>query len=354
MRIVVDASPLRDSRRHAGIGRYASSMLAALSKHQEIDLHTVMPLLPPVLDALLVRWLNAQPGLALARPFHSGALLHGMASDASLVWPPERQVVTIHDVIPWTVDIPSSATKRHIESQRRRLPRCAAIIAVSPAAANDAINELALDPSRVHVVPEGVDPIFTAVPDAGDGAVRHQLGLPATYVLWVGSLRYHDPRKALDGLLEAMSQVEGASLVMTGAEGEESQRLLGRAAELGVPLVLTGYVSDADLAALYRGAAVVAVPSLHEGFGLPVVEALASGAPVVAARAGNLPALGGGTVVLVPPGDSRALARALSDLLKDRPARARLAAAGPSVAAAYRWSRAAEMTVAVYRTVLNA
>ncbi len=353
MRIVVDASPLRDSRRHAGIGRYTSSMVAALAKHEEIELHTVMPLVPPFLDTWVTRWLNAQPGLTLARPFHAGSLLHGMASEASVAWPAARQVVTVHDVIPWTMDIPVSATKRHVENQRRRLPRCAAIIAVSPSGANEAITELKLDPARVHVVPEGVDAVFTAEPAAADSPLRRRLGLPATYVLWVGSLRRHDPRKALDGLLEAMSQVDGATLVLTGAEGDESQRLLGRAAELGVPLVLTGYVSDADLAALYRGAAVVAVPSLHEGFGLPVVEALACGAPVIASRTGNLPALAGGTAVLVPPGDSRALAGALSELLRDRSARARLAEAGPAAAAAYRWSRAAEMTAAVYRKVLT-
>jgi len=255
MRIVVDASPLRDSRRQAGIGRYTASMVAALSKHEEIELHPVMPLLPPPLDTLAVRWLNAQPGLALARPLHAGALLHGMASDASLVWPPERQVVTIHDVVPWTMDIPMSATKRHIESQRRRLPRCAAIVAVSPAAANEAVAELGLDPSRVHVVPEGVDATFTANATAEDAAVNRQFGLPATYVLWVGSLRHHDPRKALDRLLEAMSRVDRATLVMAGAEGEESHRLLGLAAELGVPLVLTGFVSDLrpHLAAAGRG-----------------------------------------------------------------------------------------------------
>ncbi len=226
-------------------------------------------------------------------------------------------------------------------------------MAVSPTAAKEATAELRLDPSRVHVVPEGVDPIFTATPSAEDGAVRRDLGLPTTYVLWVGSLRHKDPRKALDGLIEAMSGVDRATLVMAGAEGEESQRLLGAAAEQGVPLILTGFVPDADLAALYRGAAMVALPSLHEGFGLPVLEALACGAPVIASRAGNLPVLVGGTAVLVPPGDSDALARAMSELLHDEAARARLATAGPAVAAAYSWSRAAEMTAAVYRNVLS-
>ena len=96
MKVVADASPLRDSRRGAGIGRYVSSMLAALSERDDIDLHSVTPRLPPARDTWVVRWLNAQPGLALARPGHPGAVLHGMASEASLTWPPGRQVVTLH------------------------------------------------------------------------------------------------------------------------------------------------------------------------------------------------------------------------------------------------------------------
>jgi glycosyltransferase involved in cell wall biosynthesis len=206
----------------------------------------------------------------------------------------------------------------------------------------------------VHVVPEGVDTVFTAAPSSQDEASRLRLGVPdGAYVLWVGSLRHRDPRKALDVLLEALTQVGETTLVMAGTPGDESRRVAAAAAELGLRLVHPGFVTDAELAALYRGAAVAAVPSLHEGFGLPVLEAMASGAPVVASRAGNLPDLADGAAVLVPPGDATALATAIGGLLHNPEERARLAAAGPAVASAYSWSRAAEMMAAVYREVLE-
>jgi glycosyltransferase involved in cell wall biosynthesis len=354
LKVVVDASPLRDSRRGAGIGRYVSSMLAALSERDDIDLHSVTTLLPPARDTWAIRWLNAQPGLALARARHPGVILHGMASEASIAWPPERQVVTLHDVIPWTMDIRTMPTRRHIAYQASRLRRCAAIIADSETAGAEALERLNLDRSRVHVAAAGVDAVFSAAPDSQDEATRRRLGVPdGAYVLWVGSLRHRDPRKALDVLMDAMTQAGDATLVMAGAPGTESSRLAASAADLGLRLVMPGFVPDAELAALYRGAGVAAVPSLHEGFGLPVLEALACGAPVVATTAGNLPDLAGGAAILVQPGDSAALAKALSGLLNNPAERSRLAGAGPGVASAYSWSRAAEMTVAVYREVLG-
>jgi glycosyltransferase involved in cell wall biosynthesis len=354
LNVVVDASPLRDTRREAGIGRYVASMLAALSQRDDLDLRAVTPPLRPRRDTLVVRWLNAQPGLALARPRHPGALLHGMASEASLAWPPGRQVVTLHDVIPWTRDIRTVPTKRYIDYQASRLRSCAAIIAVSQTAGAEAIEQLGLEASRVHIIPEGVEAVFGALPDGDDTITRRRLGVPESgYVLWVGTLLHPDPRKALDVLIDAMTQVGDATLVMAGAPGEESQRLAAAAAELGLRLVLPGFVTDTELAALYRGAGVVAVPSLHEGFGLPVLEALACGAPVVATTAGNLADLAGGAAVLVTPGNATALAGAIGGLLHKPEERARLAAAGPAVASAYSWSRAAEMTVAVYREVLG-
>jgi alpha-1,3-rhamnosyl/mannosyltransferase len=115
--------------------------------------------------------------------------------------------------------------------------------------------------------------------------------------------------------------------------------------------VLPGYVPDQDLAAFYRGAALTVLPSVHEGFGLPVLEAMASGTPVVATRGGNLADLAAKAAVLVPSNDAPALAQAISQLLHDRAERARLAAAGPTTAARYTWQRTAEMTVAVYEAV---
>jgi alpha-1,3-rhamnosyl/mannosyltransferase len=278
-----------------------------------------------------------------------------MASEASLAWPPTRQVVTLHDVIPWTRDIRAMPTRRYIDHQASQMRRCAAIIAVSKTAGAEAIEELGLDASRVHVIPEGVDAVFGARPAGDDADIRRRLGVPVRgYVLWVGTLRHHDPRKALEVLIDAMTGVGDTTLVMVGAPGEESGRLAALAAERGLRLVLPGFVTDAELAALYRGAGVLAVPSLHEGFGLPVLEALACGAPVVATAAGNLAALAAEAAVLVPPGDATTLAAAIGRLLRDPEESASLAAAGPAVASAYSWDRAAEMTVAVYREVLRA
>jgi glycosyltransferase involved in cell wall biosynthesis len=172
-------------------------------------------------------------------------------------------------------------------------------------------------------------------------------------VLWVGSLLHPDPRKALDVLIDAITQVGNVTLVMAGAPGGESRRLAAAAAALGLRLILTGFVTDDELAALYRGAGAVAVPSLHEGFGLPVLEALACGAPVVTTTGGNLQALAAKAAVLVPSGDASALAVAIGRLLRNPEERARLAAAGPAVAKAYSWARAAEMTAAAYRELLK-
>ena len=327
-------------------------MTTALAERQDVRVHSVPPLTPTPHDSWVARWINAQPALALARLAHSGALLHGMASEASIAWAPHRQVVTIHDTVPWTLGRRNAITSRHLAAQKRRLRRCAAIIAVSDSVAAEAIERLGLDAGRTHVVPEGVSPVFTATPREDDYDARRRAGIIARdYLLWVGSLRRHDPRKALDVLLAAAQQVPSATLVLAGAEGEESRRLATLGAVLGVRLLLPGYVPDEALAALYRGAAVSVLPSTHEGFGLPVLEAMASGVPVVATQTGNLASLAGDAAVLVPANDPAALAQAINRLLHDPAERARLAAAGPLTAARYTWQRAAEMTIAVYRSL---
>jgi glycosyltransferase involved in cell wall biosynthesis len=355
LEVVIDASPLRDGRGQAGIGRSVSAMIAALSQRGDLRVHPVTPPLPPPHESWAVRWLNAQAPLAVARARGWGTLLHGMASEASLAWPAHRQVVTVNDVIPWGLIGLNLVTRRYLATQAHLIRRSAAVIAISDTVAAEATRVLDLEPRRVHVVPLGVDPMFSPAARDGDDDALRRAGVPAgDYVLWVGSLRRHDPRKALDDLVEAAAQLRLTTLVLVGAPGEESLRLQARADGLGLRLALPGFVADDDLAALYRGAAAAVLPSQHEGFGLPVLEAMASGVPVVAARAGNLVDLAGGAAVLVPPGDSAALAGALAGLLDNPRERQRLAAAGPAVAAQYTWSRAAEMTAEVYRLALEA
>jgi glycosyltransferase involved in cell wall biosynthesis len=355
LEVVIDASPLRDGRRRAGIGRYVSAMLAALSEQEGLRVRAVTPPLPPPHDSWAVRWLNAQPPLAVARARGLGRLLHGMASEVSLAWPAKRQVVTVHDVVPWGIPGLNPMTRRFLATQAHLIRRCAAIIAVSDSVAVEATRVLDLDPGLVHVVPEGVDPLFSPAPRDGDDDAIRRAGIPAgDYVLWVGSMRNHDPRKGLDVLLDAASRMPPLTLVLAGATGEESRRLQGRAEDLGLHLAVPGFVADVDLAALYRGAAAAVLPSRYEGFGLPVLEAMASGVPVVATRAGNLVDLAGDAGVLVPADDPAALAGALSQLLNDPAERQRLAAAGPALAARYTWLKAAQRTAEVYRLALEA
>jgi len=357
LRVVGDASALCDGRRTAGIGRYVEQLTAALSARDDLELHAVVPRTPPRRDSWAVRWLHAQPRLAATALRRRPDLVHGMSSDPALGWPLRRQVVTVHDAVPWEARrVPAGLpTARYLNFQRRRLRSCAAVITPSAAVAAEVVAMLDLNDRRVHTVPEGLAPGFSAEAGLNDAELRRSVGVEVPdYVLWVGSLRAHDERKALDVLLEAVAGMQPSiPLVLAGFPGVEADRIARETRRRRIPATLTGYVPDVTLAALYRGATALAMPSLHEGFGLPVLEATACGVPVVAARAGNLPDLVGDAAILVPKGDARALAEALSALLADPGLRRRLSQAGPPLAAAYTWERTAAATVAVYRQALS-
>lgn len=342
-----------DARRTAGIGRYVSSLTAALADVDGLELRTAAPRRTPARESWVLRFLNAQPAVLSAAWRWHPTLVHAPASDPVLGWPLHRQVVTVHDVIPWTTwkRRRPTVSGSYFGFQRRRFRACAAIIAVSDSVRDDAIDVFKLSPARVHVVPEGVSDAFAATPGVDDAGLRTAAGVPSqTYLMWVGSMRAHDPRKAIDSLLDAVASIDtgAVSLLMVGETGPESERVGRRARELGVRVVFTGYVTDETLAALYRGAAAVMLTSLYEGFGLPALEALASGAPLVATRGGNLPQLVGDAALLVPAGDSGELSRALATIIGDPTLQSSLRARGPVAAQAFTWRRAAELTASVY------
>lgn len=306
-----------------------------------------------------MRWLHAQPSILANALRVRPHIVHAPGGDPVAGWPAARQVVTLHDVVPWTA--PEYSGRRLLGAwlslEALRLRRCGAVIADSPTVAEEAVSILGVCRSRVHVVALGVDPVFSASVRPGDPADRAGAGVAVDgrYVLWAGSLVSHDPRKALDVLLEAMAALmrrrPELTLVLTGAPGLEGERVAAVGDGLGVRTLRTGFVPDATLAALYRGAAAVAIPSLHEGFGLPALEAMACGAPVVTSRAGNLEALVDDAGLLVPAGDAAPLARALEAVLSDPELAARLRARGPQRAAGFTWAHAAERTLDVYCAV---
>ncbi len=357
LRVLLEASCLADGRRDAGIGRYARQLTAALEGVPDLEVRSSVPPSAPWSEARPARFLRAQPqviGDAIAGHPH---LVHGLGGEPVLGFPSARQVVTVHDVELWRGPArrgASGAAQRLYGSLLAAAIRaCAGVIAVSETTRREAIATLGLDPARIHVVPQGVAPTFSARPKLRDARVAEAAGLEGEFVLWVGSLRSHDPRKGLDTLLEAMERLPGGGppLAMAGTVGPEGDRLATDAWRRRVNLVLCGAVDDADLASLYRRASVVVLPSTHEGFGLTALEAMASAAPVVATAVGNLPDLAADVAVLVPPGDPSALAGAIDAVLTDPVRAARMRHAGVPRAAGYTWQRTAALTADVYRTV---
>lgn len=359
LRVVVEGGPLTDARATAGIGRYVRSLAAALAGIGDLDVELATPRREARSERYPLRFLHSSRAAVAAARSRRPDLVHATATEPVLGWPLQRQVVTVHDVIPWTSRAHGGGRSwgPYWGVQGWRLRRCAAIVVPSRRVAAEAAPALRLDSERISVVAEGVDSVFSSIPGIDDGERRQRLHVTtAPYVLWTGSMLAPDPRKRLDDLLQAVAavrrEIREVELVLAGRQGAEAARLAEKAQEVGVPLVQPGFVSDEDLAALLRGAAAVAVPSLSEGFGLPVLEALASGAPLVATRVGDIAEIAGDAALLVAPEDPRALAEGLSAVISSEPIAARLKAEGPARAAPYTWDRAARETAAVYRRAL--
>lgn len=266
-------------------------------------------------------------------------------------------VVTVHDLA-WRRH-PETYAPDDLRMQHRAgygsVRRAAHVIAVSETTARDLQEMLGVPGGKITVTPLGVSPEFSpegpGLPaDAFPGADR----LSAGYVLYAGGLT---PRKNLMRLLEAYRQVaretEAPPLVLPGADSPHARELWDRAAELGLQeqVVFAGYVGEALLPALYRGATVFVYPSLYEGFGMAVLEAMASGAPVITSDRGGTAEVAGEAAVLVDPESVEGIADALSRLLREEGLRKALSARGLARSRGYRWELTARETAAVYRRV---
>jgi glycosyltransferase involved in cell wall biosynthesis/GT2 family glycosyltransferase len=235
--------------------------------------------------------------------------------------------------------------------------RAARVVTVSEHARLDVLKSLpALDPAKVIAIPNGVSAAYAPDPTAAD-RVRAAHGLEPGYVLFIGALQ---PRKNLLRLLEAYARVRdtrGAMppLVLVGNTKQDHDELAERITKLGLADVVhrVGYVEgEAALRDLYAAAGVFAFPSLYEGFGLPIAEAMACGTPVLAADATALPEVAGGAAVLVDPLSVSAIATGLATLLDDESVRERCRTAGLVRAAELTWTAAADRLVAVWQKVL--
>jgi len=268
-------------------------------------------------------------------------------------------VVTIHDLAPliWPEHYLRLPYSRVGHAWQYALARRAdAVIAVSEATKKDVVERLRVPEERVTVVAEAVDSDFDPPPpDDGRTLARARFGVPGRYVLYVGQF---DPRKNVRGLLRAFAAAadrdKDLRLVIVGDLGKLSSHLRDALETERVPrdrVIVTGFVDEGTLAALYAGAECLLHAAFLEGFGLTALEALAAGTPVVGYAGGAVGEVVGDAGLLVPSGDQDALANALGRFLDDDSLSAGLRSRARARAALFSWDRAADETLAVYRSI---
>jgi alpha-1,3-rhamnosyl/mannosyltransferase len=274
------------------------------------------------------------------------------AEHADVLWGPHGTlplrgstpaVATLHDLT--SITAPFAHELRTIVSFNAlisaSLRRAAEIAAVSKRTAEEVSRGFGIPMGRIEIVPNGVGDAFG--PHAGNVALLPPGVEPHEYVLYVGTI---EPRKGIGDLVEAWEGLAPRpTLVLCGDRGWGLGPLRRRIEEhsRGGAIVVTGYVEKPALASLYRFAKLFVYPSREEGFGIPPLEAMASGAPVLATRAGAIEEIAGDAALLVAPGDRAALAAALRRLLRDGALRSDLAARGLARAPRYSWQRSASI-----------
>jgi glycosyltransferase involved in cell wall biosynthesis len=301
----------------------------------------------------VVRSAAEQSLLAVAALRRQIEVLHSLGNVAPLAGPPS--VVTVHDLIyrrhpETTSTLLTRGAEMLVPAACRRARR---IIVPSQATENDLRDLLGVPPQKIDVVPEGPG-LTTPVQPTPGAELRTRLGLgDGPLVLSVSARR---PHKNLSRLIAAMAAVPGATLVLPGYASayEEGLRADARVAGVADRVAFVGWVSDADLEGLYAAAVCLVFPSLAEGFGLPVLEAMARGVPVACSGVSAMPEVAGDAALLFDPASTDAIAGALRHLLEDPALRARLAERGRARAATFSWERAAQGTAATYRRALGA
>jgi glycosyltransferase involved in cell wall biosynthesis len=265
-------------------------------------------------------------------------------------------VVSIHDMSVALMPRFHTLKKRLLSSRLVPLVARGARLVLTPSESTrrDVVRLLGLDPGRVRVIPYAPAPAFR--PAEPDPARLAELGVRAPYFLYVGTV---EPRKNLARALRAFARVAAAlpdhRFVIAGQRGWKYADVLREIArpELSSRVTLLGYVSEDDLPLLYAGATAFVYPSLFEGFGLPVVEAMACGTPVLTSRTSSLTEIADGAALLVDPLDEQALAEGLVRLAEDRDLRADLRARGLARASAFTWDRTGRETALAYREVVG-
>jgi glycosyltransferase involved in cell wall biosynthesis len=379
MLIGVDASRIARAQR-TGTEAYSLHLIRALIKtgcEHRFRLYTPVPLSPDVMQAVG----QAAPGGGPANSLYEGRVIPfpRLWTHLRLAWevsrhPPDVLLVPAH-VMPLVCPVPAVVTVHdlgylHYPEAHRRFDRwyldwttrrharlAACVIADSRATRADLIRHYQADPDRIVVVYPGRDASLSRVDDReAIAVVKRRYSIGGDYLLYLGTLQ---PRKNLVRLVEAFARLQPLTpdlrLVLAGKKGWLYDDLFARVEALGVEdrVVFTGYVADADKALLLSGALALVYPSLYEGFGLPVLEAMACGTPVLTSNVSSLPEVAGAAALLVDPLDVDAIAEAMSCLISDTDLRNTLAEEGYEQIQSFSWAKAAREVLQVLESVAS-
>ncbi len=362
---------LRGNYRSAGINWYIYHLLKEFESHDEFDftvflndplarehlrnLHLIRSRLPTHHPTVRIFWEQFIQPVALRAS--RANLLHALAfagpKRIDIPW-----IVTIYDLS--FMKFPRSfnlANRTYLTyAVRDSLRRADRAIAISESTKRDLVHYFGVQSDQVRVIYCGVDPIFTPARDSVD--IRAKYALPEKFLLFLGTI---EPRKNIARLIRAFALAKREAklphrLIMVGAYGWKYAEVNRAATAAGVAadVIFVGYAPQEEIAQWYRAADLFVYPSLYEGFGMPPLEAMACGTPVVTSNASSLPEVVGDAALMVPPEDERALADAIIRAVTDRTLREAMAARGIAQARKFSWAHAAHETAALYREVLHA
>jgi glycosyltransferase involved in cell wall biosynthesis len=376
MRVSLDAIPLAAPR--TGVGHYTFELarhLALIARADEFELVSPFPFVAQIsgqtkqdLPANL-HTVQKQVGLlsrrwfAVGLPFYlrqaGSDLFHGTNYEVPL-WSSCPTVLTIHDLS--LLLHADTHERRRVRRGRTRLPLMARnaslIITPSESVRAEVSEHLRIDPLKVVSIPEAPRDIFRPASMEETSEVRRRLEIEDDFILFVGTI---EPRKNLSTLVAAFEEILRSTthrprLVIAGRKGWLTDELFSQVRESDVKerLLFTGYLADEDLRALYSSCSAFVYPSLYEGFGLPPLEAMACGAPVITSRIPSIvETVGTDAARLVSPTDAKALARALVEILDNENERQRLSQMGRERAAKFSWEKTARATLGIYQRVLE-
>jgi glycosyltransferase involved in cell wall biosynthesis len=374
MHVAINAHLLAhtNSFRRAGISHYVEQMLlqlGAIDRRSRYDVYTTrgltadaLPLppnfrvipsrLPTINPRVRIPWEQLLAPLVLRRS--RADLFHGVHSVVPVA-SPVPTVVTVHDLafIRFTQTF-RAYNRAYLDfATRVSVRRASRVLVVSEHTKREVVGLLGVAPERVVVTPNAVREHFRPPEPATLAAFRAKKGLPEQFLLYVGTL---EPRKNLVTLLEAYAQVarrHDVPLIVGGGKGWLYDAVFKRLDELGLRerVQFVGYVAEEELPLWYAAATVFVFPSIYEGFGMPPLEAMACGTPVLTSNSSSLPEVVGDAGLMAPPHDPAGFAEALDRLLGDPALRQELRERAPAQVARFSWRTTAERTLRAYEEV---